>query len=107
MTYAKSLRPSARGELEITDLNNIYLEMNTLEVGMLGRGVAWLDIGTPDSLLEANQFVAAIEKRRGLKIACLEEVAYRMGYIDSSDLDRIAAALNNDSHRNYLLSIVE
>ena len=107
VSYAKSLQPSKRGELEITDLNNIYFEMGKLEVAMLGRGVAWLDTGTPDSLLEASQFVATIEKRQGLKIACLEEVAYRMDYISQPELKSIAATLKNDGYRNYLLSIAE
>ena len=105
--YSKSLKPSARGELEITDLNNVYLERGELHVAMLGRGVAWLDTGTPDSLLEANQFVAAIEKRQGLKIACLEEVAYRMGYLSKSDLEQMAAALKNENYQQYLLSVIE
>ena len=107
VNYAKSLRPSKRGELEITDLNNIYLKMGKLKVAMLGRGIAWLDTGTPDSLLDASHFVATIEKRQGLKIACLEEVAYRMDYISQLELKSIAATLKNDSYRNYLLSIAK
>lgn len=105
--YSKTLKPSKRGEIEITDLNNIYLEMGKLHVTMLGRGVAWLDTGTPDSLLEANQFVATIEKRQGLKIACLEEVAYRMDYISHFELKDLASKLKNDSYRKYLISIAE
>jgi glucose-1-phosphate thymidylyltransferase len=105
--YARSLKPSSRGELEITDLNNIYLAAGKLHVAMLGRGVAWLDTGTPDALLDAAQFVAAIEKRQGLKIACLEEIAFRMGYIGASELTGIASALKNESYRNYLLSLLE
>jgi len=107
VSYAKSLQPSERGELEITDLNNIYLEMGKLVVTMLGRGVAWLDTGTFDALLEAGQFVATIEKRQGQKIACLEEVAYRMDYIDHFELKNIVKTLKNESNRNYLLSIAE
>jgi len=107
VSYAKSLKPSARGELEITDLNNIYLHEGRLEVSMLGRGVAWLDTGTHDALLEASQFVASIEKRQGLKIACLEEVAYRMKYIDSSTLKTIATDTKDEDYRDYLLSIVD
>ena len=107
VSYAKTLRPSKRGELEITDLNNIYLQEGKLNVAMLGRGVAWLDTGTPDALLEASQFVATIEKRQGLMIACLEEVAYRMNYISKPELERIADQYNNVKYRNYLLSIAE
>ena len=107
VSYAKTLKPSTRGELEITDLNNIYLESGNLHVSMLGRGVAWLDTGTPQALLDASQFVSTIEKRQGLMIACLEEVAYRMDYISYSDLRGIAAAQNNETFRDYLLSIAE
>ena len=107
VSYAKSLQPSARGELEITDLNNIYLGLGELQVTRLGRGIAWLDTGTPDSLLEASQFVAAIEKRQGQKIACLEEIAYRMQYISRSDLEDIAASVKSSSYQKYLHSILE
>jgi glucose-1-phosphate thymidylyltransferase len=103
--YADGLAPSARGEFEITDLNRIYLEKSALDVVRLGRGMAWLDTGTPDSLLEAQQFIATIEKRQGLKIACLEEVAYRMGYIDESGLEAIAAGMSNTDYRDYLVAI--
>lgn len=106
-SYARTLKPSPRGELEITDLNNIYLAKGALEVAKLGRGMAWLDTGTPDTLLEANHFISTIEKRQGLKIACLEEVAYRMGYIDSDDLRRTAAGIQNESYREYLLAIAD
>jgi glucose-1-phosphate thymidylyltransferase len=107
VSYAKSLQPSQRGELEITDINNIYLEEGKLTVGLLGRGVAWLDTGTFDALLEAGQFVATVEKRQGQKIACLEEVAYHMNYIGYDELMSIAEAANSDSYREYLLSIAE
>lgn len=107
VSYAKSLKPSKRGELEITDLNNIYLEKGKLDVAMLGRGVAWLDTGTPDALLEASQFVSTIEKRQGLMVACLEEVAYRMNYISKAQLEQTASAFKNEKYRNYLFSIVE
>jgi glucose-1-phosphate thymidylyltransferase len=107
VSYAKSLRPSKRGELEITDINNIYLEQKKLTVGMLGRGVAWLDTGTFDALLEAGQFVATIEKRQGQKIACLEEVAYRMDFIGYHDLKEAAAKTISEPYGEYLLSIAE
>ena len=96
VSYTKSLQPSERGELEITDLNNIYLEMGKLDVTMLGRGVAWLDTGTFDALLEASQFVATIEKRQGMKIACLEEVAYRMDYINHILIQNEAINISTD-----------
>lgn len=107
VSHAKSLKPSKRGELEITDLNNIYLQNGSLEVAMLGRGMAWLDTGTFDALLDASQFVATIEKRQGLKIACLEEVAYRMDYITHAQLHDLADSLHNESYRKYLMSIAE
>lgn len=103
--YAKKLSPSARGELEITDLNKLYLKLGKLEVVKLGRGMAWLDTGTPDALLEAAHFIATIERRQGLKIACLEEVAFRMGYIHADELIRAAAKIKNESYRDYLLAI--
>jgi glucose-1-phosphate thymidylyltransferase len=102
---AASLKPSPRGELEITDLNNRYLERGQLQVELLGRGNAWLDTGTHDSLLEASQFIATIEKRQGLKVSCVEEIAWRMGYIDTEALLRLAAALGKSSYGQYLVYI--
>lgn len=105
--YADSLKPSARGELEITDLNKMYLDEGTLEVVRLGRGMAWLDTGTPETLLEANHFISTIEKRQGLKVACLEEIGFRMGYVSKSDLLRMAERINNAEYRDYLIGIAE
>lgn len=102
---ARELRPSARGELEITDLNRRYLAENRLKARILGRGMAWLDTGTHDSLLEASTFIETIEKRQGLKIACPEEIAYRLGYITANDLQRLAASLNNE-YGHYLGKIL-
>ena len=103
---AKNLNPSARGELEITTVNESYLKKGSLKVELLSRGVAWLDTGTPDSLLEASSFVATIERRQGLKIACLEEVAYRMGYISKNELQELTSALPESSYRDYLLKLL-
>ena len=103
---AESLRPSARGELEITDVNRRYLEMGELEVVVMGRGQAWLDTGTPDSLLEASQFIQTIEKRQGLKIACPEEIAYRMGFIDADRLAALAEPLRSSGYGEYLLDLL-
>ena len=103
---AKSLQPSARGELEITDLNRHYMARGTLEVAVLGRGMAWLDTGTFESLLEAGQFIQTIEKRQGMKIACPEEIAYRMGYIDAGHLERLAHGLKNSGYGQYLFSVL-
>ncbi len=100
--FAKGLSPSQRGELEITDLNNLYLKQGTLRVQVLGRGTAWLDTGTHDSLLEASQFVATIEKRQGLKIACPEEIAWRNRWISDSDLEAISAKLKSGPYGQYL-----
>jgi glucose-1-phosphate thymidylyltransferase len=94
--YAKKLKPSLRGELEITDLNNIYIEKNLLDVNFLNRGYAWLDTGTFDSLQEAGLFISTIEKRQGLKIACLEEIAYNNGWLSRSDILKASSKLNND-----------
>jgi len=102
---ARNLKPSARGELEITDLNRAYLEAGELSVEKLGRGYAWLDTGTPDSLCDASDFVRALEKRQGMKIACPEEVAYRMGYIDRQHLKTLASALGASDYGRYLSEI--
>lgn len=101
---AKELKPSARGQLEITDLNLEYLRRRQLKLIKLSRGIAWLDTGTPDSLLETSQYVATIERRQGLKVACIEEVAYRMGYIDSAQVNRAAENYVGD-YRSYLKSV--
>jgi glucose-1-phosphate thymidylyltransferase len=98
----KSMRPSARGELEITDVNRIYLERGKLQVEKLGRGIAWLDTGTHISLLEASHFIGTLEARQGLKIACLEEIAYRTGFIDADQLRQIISATPASSYRDYL-----
>jgi glucose-1-phosphate thymidylyltransferase len=102
---ARTLKPSARGELEITDLNRAYLELGNLTVEKLGRGYAWLDTGTPDSLSEATDFVRALEKRQGVKIACPEEVAYRMGFIDRNQLAELARPLASSAYGQYLSEI--
>ncbi|HVN84305.1 MAG TPA: glucose-1-phosphate thymidylyltransferase RfbA [Candidatus Binatia bacterium] len=104
---AARLTPSARGELEITDLNRVYLSEGTLHVAKLGRGIAWLDTGTHEALLQASMFIQAIEERQGLKVACVEEIAYRMGYIGKTDVLRLARVMNNSSYGQYLLRIVE
>lgn len=104
---ARELKPSARGELEITDINNRYIEQGTLEVELLGRGFAWLDAGTPESLFEATVLVHTIEKRQSLKVASPEEVAYHMGYIDAEQLLLLAAALEKSDYGAYLKRIVE
>ena len=104
--FARALKPSARGELEITDLNRRYLEQGQLSVEVMGRGTAWLDTGTHESLLEASTFIQIIEKRQGLKIACVEEIAYRLGYIDAAQLERLAAPMRNNGYGQYLLSVL-
>jgi glucose-1-phosphate thymidylyltransferase len=104
---AKQLRPSARGELEITDLNRVYLERGALNVKVLGRGMAWLDTGTHESLLEAGAFIATVEKRQGLKICCPEEIAYRMGFITAAELRRLAHGLAETSYGAYLNGLLE
>ncbi len=103
---AKTLKPSARGELEITDLNMLYLEQKKLDVCVLGRGMAWLDTGTHDSLLEASQFIETVEKRQGLKVACPEEVAYRKGFIDANHLKKLAAPMQKTAYGQYLLRLL-
>ena len=105
--YAKSLKPSARGELEITDLNNIYLKNGNLHVEVLGRGFAWLDTGTHDALLQASSYVQTIENNQGIKIACLEEVAWRMGFIDKETIRENAAKYKNSNYYQYILRITE
>jgi len=104
---AKSLKPSPRGELEITDLNRVYLEQGRLDVEIMGRGYAWLDTGTHESLLEAGQFIATIENRQGLKVACPEEIAYRQGWIDAAALQKLAAPLAKNGYGQYLLNILK
>jgi glucose-1-phosphate thymidylyltransferase len=99
---AKDLRPSSRGELEITDLNRSYLEQGNLSVEVMGRGYAWLDTGTHESLLEAGQFIATLEKRQGLKVACLEEIAYRSGWINAEQIEKLAAPLIKSGYGQYL-----
>lgn len=105
--YAARIKPSHRGELEISDINRIYLEKGMVNVKLMGRGVAWLDTGTFDSLLEAGNFVATIEKRQGLKIACPEEIAFRQGLIDEQQVLKISSSLKNNEYKKYLLSLVE
>jgi glucose-1-phosphate thymidylyltransferase len=99
---AKNLKPSARGELEITDVNLAYLRKGNLKVEILGRGYAWLDTGTPDSLIDAANYIATIERRQGLKIGCIEEIAYKMGYIDSKQLENIIDKIHKNDYRKYL-----
>ena len=105
--YAKALKPSLRGELEITDLNRIYLEKGNLKVRSFGRGMAWLDTGTHDSMLDASMFIATLEKRQGLKIACPEEIAYRMGYISAAQLKSLSVPLMKSGYGRYLLEILK
>jgi len=106
LEMARGLTPSARGELEITDVNNAYLKAGTLRVVTLGRGIAWLDTGTPESLLQASTYVAAVEQRQGLKIGAVEEVAYRMGFIDAPAVERLAAPLRGNPYGDYLLAMI-
>jgi glucose-1-phosphate thymidylyltransferase len=103
---AKKVKPSPRGELEITDLNRLYLEEKTLNVKLLGRGMAWLDTGTHQSMLQASNFIESIEERQGLKIACLEEIAYRKGYISREQLEELAKPLSKNQYGQYLMKIV-
>ena len=104
---AASIQPSARGELEITDVNRTYLEQGQLQVEVMGRGMAWLDTGTHDSLLDASQFIATLEKRQGLKVACPEEVAFRKGYIDAAQLARLAEPMKTNAYGQYLLRLLQ
>jgi glucose-1-phosphate thymidylyltransferase len=106
LDIATSLAPSARGELEITDVNQAYLELSLLRVDLLGRGIAWLDTGTHESLLQAAMFIEAIESRQGLKVCCPEEIAYRAGFIDAGQLERLAQPLANTGYGAYLLDLV-
>ena len=104
---AKNQKPSNRGELEITDTNKAFLDQSRLDVETLGRGYAWLDTGTHDSLLEASQFVQILEKRQGVKISCIEEIAFRLGYIDKKQLIKLADEMKNNSYGNYLMKIAK
>jgi glucose-1-phosphate thymidylyltransferase len=103
---AQNIKPSPRGELEITDINRVYLEQGKLQVGIMNRGTAWLDTGTFQSLMQAGQFVQVIEERQGLKVGCIEEVAYRMGFIDAHQLELIAKPLVKSGYGAYLLNII-
>jgi glucose-1-phosphate thymidylyltransferase len=103
---AANIKPSARGELEITDVNNVYLQQGQLKVELMGRGMAWLDTGTHDTLLEAGQFIATIEKRQGLKVACPEEIAYRRSYISATQLEDLAQPLKKNEYGQYLLRLL-
>ncbi len=105
--YAKSLKPSARGELEITDLNNVYLEKGKLNVQLLGRGFAWLDTGTHASLLRASQYIETIEENQGIKIACLEEIAYRMGFLDKAAINKNIKNYKNNEYYKYVRNIIK
>jgi len=107
VTIASDLKPSARGELEIADVINTYLQRGELKVELLGRGFAWLDTGTPGSLLEASLYIETIEKRQGLKISCSEEIAYRMGYIDADQLKKLAKPLMKSPYGGYLINLIE
>lgn len=103
---AKNMKPSPRGELEITDINKIYLEQGKLEVGVLDRGTAWLDTGTFDSLIEAGEFIEVIEKRQGLKIGCIEEIAYRQGWIDDAQMEKMSAVYHKSGYGAYLKKLI-
>ncbi len=106
LDIAASIRPSARGELEITDVNRAYLEAGRLQVEIMGRGLAWLDTGTHESLLQASVFIETIEQRQGLKIACPEEIAFRAGWVDAAAVERIAAPLGKNGYGRYLLRMI-
>jgi len=103
---AAGLKPSARGELEITDINNAYLTMGNLHVERLGRGIAWLDTGTHETLMQASNFIEAIENRQGLKVACVEEIAYRLGYIDGAQLEALAGEMSSNNYGKYLMDVL-
>ena len=105
--FAKNLKPSSRGELEITDLNRLYLEQGNLNVEIMGRGYAWLDTGTHESLLDASQFIATLEHRQGLKVACPEEIAYRQQWIDADQLEKLARPLVKNGYGQYLLRVLK
>jgi glucose-1-phosphate thymidylyltransferase len=107
LDFAAALKPSARGELEITDVNRAYLDRAQLHVEKLARGIAWLDTGTIDSLMQASNFIHAIEERQGLMVACLEEISYRMGYITAADLSRLARAMETSAYGQYLFRVLE
>ncbi len=107
VSMAKSLKPSARGELEITDLNRLYLDKEKLNVEIMGRGYAWLDTGTHDSLLEASQFIATLENRQGLKVSCPEEISYRRGWINANQLEKLAAPLSKNGYGQYLQRVLK
>jgi len=107
VAMAKSLKPSARGELEITDLNRLYLDKQKLNIEIMGRGYAWLDTGTHDSLLEASQFIATLENRQGLKVACPEEISYRRGWINANQLEKLAASLSKNGYGQYLQRVLK
>lgn len=104
---AADLKPSARGELEITDVNRRYLEMRSLRVEKLGRGIAWLDTGTHESLMKASGFIEAIEERQGLKVACVDEIAYRLGYIDAEQVRRLARPFMKNNYGRYLMDMLK
>lgn len=104
---AKSLKPSERGELEITDINRLYLEQGRLSVAMMGRGFAWLDTGTHQSMIEASNFIATIEERQGLKVSCPEEIAFRKGFINEEQLLKLGTALSKNKYGKYLLKLIK
>lgn len=107
VSYAEALKPSARGELEITDLNRVYMEDRVLQVEIMGRGIAWLDAGLPESLIQAAQFIQTVEERQGMMISCLEEIAYRMGYITLDQVAQLSEKMGQNSYRDYLNRMVE
>ena len=101
-----ALKPSARGELEITDVNTAYLQLKQLRVEKMGRGIAWLDTGTHETLMQASNFIQVIEERQGLKVACLEEISYRRGYIDAGQVEKLAAPLMKNGYGRYLMDML-